>query len=141
MLKKKIADLKIEIPNITTAYNDAEYNESNFERREIVHYKHAGVGSGYKLSKMLEENDVSFDFPLDTPSELNTKGTLVYRIGWRTSQLKSTAWQGESASLDVSKLINRWGTIDENQLRIWLKGRLSLFVLFSFFFIKTDVSR
>ncbi|CAH1125789.1 unnamed protein product [Ceutorhynchus assimilis] len=127
LLKKKIADLRIEIPITTALYTNAEFAETRFERREIVHYKHSGVGSGYSLTKIIEDNNVDFDIKeLDLSNrELYTKGLLDYKIGWQGCELKNTQTRSDNVSLirEMSEIINKWGSVDEERLEHWLEGK------------------
>ncbi|XP_066255150.1 coiled-coil and C2 domain-containing protein 2A [Euwallacea similis] len=109
LLKKKIAHLKLEIPPSDLTFAISMNQESFFERRELVHYKHAGVGSGQKLSLAVE------GLPEDV---LYTKGVVKYRIGWQLSRAPSDIPERDASGRNkqVANAVDGWRVADSEQL-------------------------
>lgn len=60
------------IPKLSELSGQSSFQESPFQKSEIVHYKHAGVGSGYTFQKLAE--NIGFALDVDIDKELNTYG-------------------------------------------------------------------
>ncbi|XP_066143566.1 coiled-coil and C2 domain-containing protein 2A [Euwallacea fornicatus] len=113
LLKKKIAHLKLEIPPCDLIFETSVNQESFFERRELIHYKHAGVGSGQKLS--LAVGNVPEDV-------LYTKGVVTYRIGWQPSRAPRDMPEGDVSGRNngLVNTVDSWRGIDSGQLHSML---------------------
>lgn len=103
-----MANISVEIPPLGVLYQEAKYSETQFERQEIVHYTHAGVGSGCKLPDFV---------PLDL-NELYTRGVLVSRVGWHGAIHHRDVLDLFSSA----KPITKWGTVDEAAIQHWMEG-------------------
>lgn len=119
MLKKKIADFKIDLPNANQHYNEAEWLESEFERREIVHYKHSGIGSGFTLNEINELNECDI---LNVTGPVYTRGTLTYKIGWQNTVLKRPLEQNDCVYTVLRETVDRWGCLNKSALKRLLDG-------------------
>ncbi|KAG5899846.1 hypothetical protein JTB14_012317 [Gonioctena quinquepunctata] len=83
LLKKKVCELIIDIPG---AKYSRKLQTMDFEKKEIVHYKHTGVGSGIELKTLAEKINVSLANVGNC--ELRTSGYLEYSIEWEKSAKK-----------------------------------------------------
>ncbi|XP_056639717.1 coiled-coil and C2 domain-containing protein 2A [Diorhabda sublineata] len=85
LLKKKVCEMNIYLPD---SKNSGKNLRKNFEKSEIVHYKHEGVGSGKKLRSVVDK----FDIKLKNIEnfELKTCGYLEYSIEWEKVDKQET---------------------------------------------------
>ncbi|XP_072382948.1 coiled-coil and C2 domain-containing protein 2A isoform X1 [Diabrotica undecimpunctata] len=81
LLKKKVCEMNINIPNKKSVRRNAK---NVFEKVEIVHYKHEGVGSGIELKKVIEHLDLNLQYIENF--ELNTSGILEYSLEWEKAK-------------------------------------------------------
>lgn len=124
MLKKKIAEIKIELPSADRHYSEAEWMDSEFERREIVHYKHAGIGSGFALSELKECEDLNRTGPI------YTRGILTYKIGWQNPVPNRSLKENDCVYTELRQAVDRWGCLDKNALNRLLDDGKLIFVIF-----------
>ncbi|XP_048518137.1 coiled-coil and C2 domain-containing protein 2A [Dendroctonus ponderosae] len=116
LLRKNVANVTVEIPSLGVLYQEAKNREKQFERHELVHYTHAGVGSGCKLQNLLEDDNA----PLDL-KELHTRGVLVSRVGWQSAPHRRDPLD----QFPSAKPITKWGTVDAAAIQHWLEARRS----------------
>ncbi|XP_030766404.1 coiled-coil and C2 domain-containing protein 2A isoform X2 [Sitophilus oryzae] len=121
LLKKKICDMNLEVPNLSSNGRSLKLVEAYFEKSEIVHYKHAGVGSGCRFKKVATDVGISFDMDID--AELNTKGCLTYGFRWKNATVENIDTNG-ALQPDIPNILNKWGAIDRKQLEYWLEGTI-----------------
>ncbi|CAG9831885.1 unnamed protein product [Diabrotica balteata] len=81
LLKKKVCEMNINIPNKKSVRKNVK---NVFEKVEIVHYKHEGVGSGIELKKVIENLDLNLQHIENF--ELNTSGFLEYSLEWEKAK-------------------------------------------------------
>ncbi|XP_050296279.1 coiled-coil and C2 domain-containing protein 2A [Anthonomus grandis grandis] len=120
LLKKKIAELKIEIPYPETVYEQSEMLEQTFQRRDIVHYKHSGVGSAESLQKI---TDFEFtELNMELFEELTTTVVLSYRIGWRSSSARKISVDLPQRE-HIRRVMDKYGKLDQRVIRNIIKDK------------------
>ncbi|VEN53011.1 unnamed protein product [Callosobruchus maculatus] len=102
--KKKVCELQVNIPGSNT--NSFGLDNLYFEKDEIIHYKHEGLGSGLELETVAEKMKLKIT-NLEN-YELKTSGSLVYSIKWE----KLYEIPKEISFVDKFMLLN--GVVDKN---------------------------
>ncbi|KAF7268596.1 hypothetical protein GWI33_018286 [Rhynchophorus ferrugineus] len=120
LLKKKVCELQLPLPKLSEHSGRSTPQRISFEKSEIVHYKHAGVGSGYTFRKLTDDVDVDLD--MDPDKEFNTSGFLKYEFGWTADGQGATSTDRTATQFDVPKIINKWGAVNTNRLLSWIEG-------------------
>lgn len=110
--KRKICEVNLDIPDRDN-FRD-RFATQHFDRQELIHYKHEGVGSGLKLSDTLGD----FNFNLTLNETINTSGTLTYTI--RRAYLHPTTEDFNSFDEVLHDVIDKSGTIDVEKLTHWV---------------------
>lgn len=102
LLKRKVGSLQLQVPS--NEQKSSNLLEAHFDKAEIVHYKHTGVGSGFNLE--------------DDKTILNTSGFLTYNLRW--SNLERTNVLDEAvAENTLEDILNEDGTINVTKLDEW----------------------
>ncbi|CAH0545749.1 unnamed protein product [Brassicogethes aeneus] len=113
LLRRKITEIELTLPGQKSAPRDVE---KLFEKDEIVHYKHEGVGSGIRLASILSDYNLTFDEDLN----LNTRGILMYNLGWEGSMKEQTLEVEDSIEQLVNDVLDKNGIINVEKLHEWI---------------------
>lgn len=116
LARKKICEIIVTVPmqNFSCASNKPV--KTTFEINETVHYKHAGVGSGINLGKILE----SLDMPIHNNNyDLSTTGHVNYSIGWQKTALIKKDPLGEQIGL-LKDITNKNLSVNVSKLSEWM---------------------
>jgi hypothetical protein len=113
LIRRTIGELTIKIPPRSVSKDD--WKGAKFEKAEIVHYKHEGVGSGIKAEEVVRGLGVESG----DDEELNTRGVLKYSLAWDAPVL------GEEGSPEygrriVEGIIDKNGVVDAEKLSEWM---------------------
>ncbi|XP_044269143.1 coiled-coil and C2 domain-containing protein 2A [Tribolium madens] len=106
LIKRTLGELEIKIPTRNVSKIDKKV--ANFEKSEIVHYKHEGVGSGVKIENLGD-------------SELTTSGCLTYSMSWDVSIANDNS--PDNSAKILGEIIDKNGTIDSEKLVQWMQQR------------------
>ncbi|EFA01199.2 coiled-coil and C2 domain-containing protein 2A [Tribolium castaneum] len=108
LIKRTLGELTVKIPARSVSKIDKK--NAKFEKNEIVHYKHEGVGSGIKVDSLVQNLG---DF------ELNTSGCLTYSLSWDASVANDNSPDNRAQIL--GEIIDKSGTIDSEKLVQWMQ--------------------
>ncbi|KAF5294949.1 hypothetical protein FQR65_LT10662 [Abscondita terminalis] len=108
--KRKLGDVKVRMPKKTVFANHNEMLDLNFNKDEIVHYKHDGVGSGIELANICADYSHSNEI-------LYTSGAITSKVEWDVRSLNRKA-QEEDQNFD-EEVQNEDGTLDIDKLVAW----------------------
>lgn len=108
LIKRTVGELMIRIPARNISKNDEK--TVSFEKNEIVHYKHEGVGSGIKIDSLVQ-NLGNY--------ELNTSGYLTYSITWDVPVTNQNSLDNSTKILN--EIIDKTGAIDTEKLSQWMQ--------------------
>lgn len=106
LLKRTLGELTIKLPPQTSSVLLKE--KKVFEKIEVVHYKHHGIGSGLKLKEIDEDTDI------------NTSGCLEYSIKWEAPLNEKEAHSGINNLQLFEKILDKNGCINLDNLSEWV---------------------
>lgn len=113
LLKRKLGEIKVCVPPRNVTMVQSKIIEEYFEKDEIVHYKHEGVGSGIEFRKIFPDNDE------EDEKILYTSGIIICKTGWDINTIDAHAFEETSELEVVQDLLNEDGTIDVKKLIEW----------------------
>lgn len=115
LVKKKLCEIIVTVPLQTFSPRNNKLVKASFEANEIVHYKHAGIGSGTDLKEVLESFNLTH---LDGNHNLITTGFIKYCISWqKTLQKKYVLY--EQIEL-LKNITNKNLAMNVNKLSEWM---------------------
>nr|CAI5845471.1 unnamed protein product [Callosobruchus analis] len=110
--KKKVCELKVNIPSSNT--NDSDLDTLYFEKDEIIHYKHEGLGSGLDLETVADK--VKLKVSLEN-YELKTSGSLLYSIKWEKLYKIKKEISFDDKFMLLNDVVDKDGTVDTVKLK------------------------
>lgn len=114
--KRTYSHIKLPVPPQKVSFKSSAVSEMYFTKDEIVHYKHAAVGSGILITEILGSPAIYNDN--DT---LKTEGIICYNLGWDKALNKLTGFQ-EKKSMEIKNLdsiFTKDGLVDATSLAKW----------------------
>ncbi|CAG9813725.1 unnamed protein product, partial [Phaedon cochleariae] len=112
LLKKKIAEVSINMPS---AKSNKKLHRKYFEKNEIVHYKHEGVGSGTNLKTAMEKFGVKLADDMNL--ELKTAGYLEYSIEWEKTAKKEENTEMKTRMNFLNEIMDKNFVVDGSKLK------------------------
>lgn len=116
LLKRKIGEIRLDIPSITNTLRSRSLFEQHFHKEEIIHYKHEGVGSSIEVKNIIRQYNLENDWQ----DMLNTTGFLSYNIEWEDVSNVDCIEKPDTSLLN--DVLKDDGTIDVNKLQEWTKN-------------------
>lgn len=115
LLKRKSGEVILNLPSRDSFQNKQHILfEQYFEKEEILHYKHEGVGSGVDSKRLLPDLDIS--------EKLNTAGVVFYNISWDFNTTSvSKRKTGRRESKIFNQIFTNDGLIDITKLKHWME--------------------
>ncbi|XP_023311108.1 coiled-coil and C2 domain-containing protein 2A [Anoplophora glabripennis] len=113
---KKICEIIIMVPTQNFSSVSSKPIKTTFEVKEIVHHKHAGIGSGTNLKKALESVDLTL---LNSNYDLTTTGYIKYFVGWQKKSVIRKDPLGEQIEL-LKDITNKNLSINIGKLSEWM---------------------